>query len=94
MKRQQKIQSHGSLRNEVKAVARGERRAPKDAAAPSFGVVPSRIGWGQSFKPVNEPPGRLPAPLRDQFRIGAVGSAFGGAQSAKRTLGTVTVVRK
>ena len=39
MKRQQKIQSHGSLRNEVKAVARGERRAPKDAAAPSFDSV-------------------------------------------------------
>lgn len=35
----QKIQSHGSLRKEMKAVARGERPAPKDAAAPSFDSV-------------------------------------------------------
>jgi predicted transcriptional regulator len=35
----QKIQSHGSLRKQMKAVARGERPAPKDAAVPSFDSV-------------------------------------------------------
>ena len=34
-----KIQSHQALRDEMRAVARGARRAPKDAAAPSFNSV-------------------------------------------------------
>jgi predicted transcriptional regulator len=34
-----KVQSLRSLRNEMKAVARGERRAPPDAAKPSFNSV-------------------------------------------------------
>lgn len=34
-----KIQSLRALRDEMKAVARGERAAPKDAAAPSFNSV-------------------------------------------------------
>ncbi len=34
-----KVQNLRSLRNEMKAVARGERRAPTDAAKPSFNSV-------------------------------------------------------
>jgi predicted transcriptional regulator len=34
-----KIQSHSSLRKEMKAVARGKRPAPADAALPSFNSV-------------------------------------------------------
>lgn len=33
------IQSHASLRNEMLAVARGEKPAPKDAALPSFNSI-------------------------------------------------------
>ena len=34
-----RIQSHGDLKEEMKAVARGARRAPSDAAEPSFNSV-------------------------------------------------------
>ena len=34
-----KIQGHASLREEMKAVARGEKPAPKDAGTPSFDSV-------------------------------------------------------
>ena len=34
-----KVQSLNALRNEMKAVARGERPAPPDAATPSFNSV-------------------------------------------------------
>ena len=37
--KQVKIQSWRSLRDEMKAVARGERRAPRDASKPSFESV-------------------------------------------------------
>ncbi len=38
-----KIQSLRSLRDEMKAVARGERPAPKDAAKPSFNSVEALV---------------------------------------------------
>ena len=34
-----KIQSHASLRNEMKLVARGEKKAPQDAGGMSFDSV-------------------------------------------------------
>jgi len=34
-----KIQSHGALKRQMKAVARAERAVPKDAAVPSFDSV-------------------------------------------------------
>ncbi len=34
-----KVQSHKALRNEMKAVARGKKPAPADAAVPSFNSV-------------------------------------------------------
>ncbi len=39
MKKRYKIQTHESLKAEMKAVARGERPAPHDAARPSFNSV-------------------------------------------------------
>jgi predicted transcriptional regulator len=38
-----KIQSHKALREEMRAVARGEKPAPKDAALPSFDSVEALI---------------------------------------------------
>ncbi len=38
-----KIQSHQALREEMRAVARGEKPAPKDAALPSFNSVEALI---------------------------------------------------
>ncbi len=38
-----KIQSHQALREEMRAVARGEKPAPKDAALPSFDSVEALI---------------------------------------------------
>lgn len=37
--RRYRIQSHGTLRKQMKAVARGKRVPPKDASAPSFESV-------------------------------------------------------
>ena len=38
-----KVQSLGSLRAQMKAVARGERPAPADAARPSFNSVAALV---------------------------------------------------
>jgi predicted transcriptional regulator len=38
-----RIQSHESLKREMMAVARGEKPAPKDAAAPSFNSIDALI---------------------------------------------------
>jgi hypothetical protein len=43
-----KIQSHGALKKELKAIARGARRPPVNASAPSFNSVAALL--------------RLPAP--------------------------------
>ena len=55
-----KIQSMRSLRDEMKAVARGERRAPADAAKPSFNSVDAVV---RLLTPDNR---RLLALIRDR----------------------------
>jgi predicted transcriptional regulator len=55
-----RIQSHRSLRDEMKAVARGERPAPEDAASPSFNSVEALM---RLLTPDNR---RLLAVIRDR----------------------------
>jgi predicted transcriptional regulator len=55
-----RIQSHQSLRDEMKAVARGERPAPQDAALPSFNSVEALM---RLLTPENR---RLLAVIRDR----------------------------
>ena len=55
-----KVQSLRSLRKEMKAVARGKRRAPVDAAAPSFNSVEALV---RLLTPDNR---RLLALIRDR----------------------------
>jgi predicted transcriptional regulator len=55
-----KIQSHQSLRDEMKAVASGERPAPEDAALPSFNSVEALM---RLLTPENR---RLLAVIRDR----------------------------
>jgi predicted transcriptional regulator len=55
-----RIQSHRSLRDEMKAVARGERPAPDDAALPSFNSVEALM---RLLTPENR---RLLAVIRDR----------------------------
>jgi predicted transcriptional regulator len=55
-----RVQSLASLEQEMRAVARGERRAPKDAALPSFNSVAALI---RLLTPQNR---RLLAAIRDR----------------------------
>lgn len=55
-----KIQSLGSLREQMKAVARGERPAPPDAAKPSFNSVEAIV---RLLTPANR---KLLATIRDR----------------------------
>ena len=80
----QKIQSHRSLRKEMKAVARGERPAPKDAAAPSFDSVSALL---RLLTPENR---ALLAVIRDKKpqSIAELAALSGRAQpNLTRTLG-------
>jgi predicted transcriptional regulator len=79
-----RIQSHGSLKKEMKAVARGERAAPKDAAAPSFDSVSALL---RLLTPENR---ALLAVIRDKkpHSIAELAELTGRAQpNLTRTLG-------
>ena len=55
-----KIQSHAALREEMKAIARGEKAAPENASAPSFNSVAALL---RLLTPENR---ALLAVIRDQ----------------------------
>lgn len=81
--RDAKIQSLRALRDEMKAVARGERQPPRDAARPSFNSVEAVI---RLLTPENR---RLLAVIRDRKpeSIAALAALTGRAQpNLTRTL--------
>lgn len=84
-----KVQSHKSLKEEMKAVARGERDAPKDAAGTSFESVEALL---RLLTPQNR---RLLAIIRDKKpqSIAELAELTGRAQpNLTRTLGKLEAV--
>ena len=84
-----KIQSHASLREEMEAVARGERPAPKDAGGISFDSVEALL---RLLTPQNR---KLLAVIRDKKpqSIAELAELTGRAQSnLTRTLGKLEAV--
>jgi predicted transcriptional regulator len=84
-----KIQRHASLREEMKAVARGERPAPKDAGGISFDSVEALL---RLLTPQNR---KLLAVIRDKKpqSIAELAELTGRAQSnLTRTLGKLEAV--
>ncbi len=84
-----KVQSHKSLKEEMKAVARGERAAPKDAAATSFESVEALL---RLLTPQNR---ELLAIIRDKKpqSIAELAELTGRAQpNLTRTLGKLEAV--
>ncbi len=84
-----RIQSHATLRRQMKAVARGKRVAPKDAAAPSFESVSALL---RLLTPANR---ALLAVIRDKKpqSIAELAELTGRAQpNLTRTLGKLEAV--
>mgnify|MGYP001180840396 FL=1 len=84
-----KIQSHASLREEMKAVARGERLAPKDAGGKTFDSVEALL---RLLTPQNR---ELLAIIRDKKpqSIAELAELTGRAQSnLTRTLGKLVAI--
>jgi len=84
-----KIQDHASLREEMKAVARGERKAPKDAGGVSFNSVEALL---RLLTPQNR---ELLAVIRDKKpqSIAELAALTGRAQpNLTRTLGKLEAV--
>jgi predicted transcriptional regulator len=84
-----RIQSHGTLRRQMKAVARGKRVAPKDAFAPSFESVSALL---RLLTPANR---ALLAVIRDKKpqSIAELAELTGRAQpNLTRTLGKLEAV--
>src|ERR1039458_4674924 len=84
-----KIQSHASLREEMKAVARGERPAPKDAGSTTFDSVDALM---RLLTPQNR---QLLAVIRDKKpqSIAELAELTGRAQpNLTRTLGKLEAV--
>jgi predicted transcriptional regulator len=84
-----KIQGHASLRDEMKAVARGEKTAPKDAGGMSFDSVEALL---RLLTPQNR---RLLAVIRDKKpqSIAALAELTGrAAPNLTRTLGKLEAV--
>ena len=87
--KQVKIQGHASLREEMKAVARGERPAPKDAGGMSFDSVEALL---RLLTPQNR---KLLAVIRDKKpqSIAELAELTGRAQpNLTRTLGKLEAV--
>ncbi|MGA7950821.1 MAG: MarR family transcriptional regulator [Thiobacillaceae bacterium] len=87
--KQVKIQGHASLREEMKAVARGERPAPKDAGGMSFDSVEALL---RLLTPQNR---ELLAVIRDKKpqSIAELAELTGRAQpNLTRTLGKLEAV--
>ncbi len=84
-----KIQSHASLREEMKAVARGERLAPKDAGGKTFDSVEALL---RLLTPQNR---ELLAIIRDKKpqSIAELAELTGRAQpNLTRTLGKLAAI--
>ena len=84
-----RIQSHGTLRRQMKAVARGKRVAPKDSSAPSFESVSALL---RLLTPANR---ALLAVIRDKKpqSIAELAELTGRAQpNLTRTLGKLEAV--
>ena len=84
-----KIQSHASLRNEMKLVARGEKKAPKDAGGMSFDSVEALL---RLLTPQNR---ELLAAIRDKKpqSIAELAKLTGRAQpNLTRTLGKLEAI--
>src|ERR1700680_2821692 len=84
-----KIQGHASLREEMKAVARGEKKAPKDAGGISFDSVEALL---RLLTPQNR---ELLAVIRDKKpqSIAELAALTGRAQpNITRTLGKLQAV--
>ena len=84
-----KIQGHASLREEMKAVARGEKTAPKDARGMSFDSVEALL---RLLTPQNR---KLLAVIRDQKpqSIAALAELTGrAAPNLTRTLGKLEAI--
>ena len=84
-----RIQTHGSLRKQMKAVARSKRVAPKDASAPSFESVSALL---RLLTPANR---ALLAVIRDKKpqSIAELAELTGRAQpNLTRTLGKLEAV--
>src|SRR5665213_2765347 len=84
-----KIQGHASLREEMKAVARGEKKAPKDAGGMSFDSVEALL---RLLPPQNR---ELLAVIRDKKpqSIAALAALTGRAQpNLTRTLGKLEAI--
>ncbi len=84
-----RVQSHGVLRAQMKAVARGAKRAPKQAAAPSFESVAALL---RLLTPENR---ELLAVIRDKKpqSISELAQLTGRAQpNVIRTLGKLEAV--
>ena len=84
-----KIQGHASLREEMKAVARGEKTAPKDASGMSFDSVEALL---RLLTPQNR---KLLAVIRDKKpqSIAALAELTGrAAPNLTRTLGKLEAV--
>jgi predicted transcriptional regulator len=84
-----RIQSHGTLRRQMKAVARGKRVAPKDLSAPSFESVSALL---RLLTPANR---ALLAVIRDKKpqSIAELAELTGRAQpNLTRTLGKLEAV--
>jgi predicted transcriptional regulator len=84
-----KIQGHASLREEMKAVARGEKTAPKDAGGMSFDSVEALL---RLLTPQNR---KLLAVIRDKKpqSIAALAELTGrAAPNLTRTLGKLEAV--
>ena len=87
--KQVKIQGHAALRNEMKAVARGEKTAPKDAGGISFDSVDTLL---RLLTPQNR---ALLAVIRDKKpqSIAELAELTGRAQSnLTRTLGKLEAI--
>ena len=84
-----KIQSHASLRNEMKLVARGEKKAPQDAGGMSFDSVEALL---RLLTPQNR---ELLAAIRDKKpqSIAELAKLTGRAQpNLTRTLGKLEAI--
>lgn len=84
-----KIQGHASLREEMKAVARGEKKAPKDAGSMSFDSVEALL---RLLTPQNR---ELLAIIRDKKpqSIAELAALTGRAQpNLTRTLGKLEAI--
>jgi predicted transcriptional regulator len=87
--KQVKIQGHASLREEMKAVARGEKKAPKDAGSMSFDSVEALM---RLLTPQNR---ALLAVIRDKKpqSIAELAELTGRAQpNLTRTLGKLEAI--